>query len=329
MFADIDRHMREWGVGDLSVGKHVKAVAQSFYAQAGAAEPALAAGDAATLAPILARNVYEAAPSAASGAADLAAYLIDQAAWLDGLPGAALLAGEATFRPAEVTLAAGRDGLTLGPGVLTYRPSPLVREWRRWFVRRPRRIGAERGGTSACPPPGEAALSDKPELSRPSRSTGCRRTGSPSRSRPRRTSARVWRARFDLVALDALEAEGIVRPLPERSLIEVEGRLRASAGAALRRHPGSGARGDRHRVPRVFARGRRDRGGGRDRPRGRAARAARGAGARLGEIVAEELSLALDPYPRAPGADAVLAEVNTGAEDQAGVFAPLAALRRH
>jgi cytochrome b pre-mRNA-processing protein 3 len=101
MFADIDRHMREWGVGDLSVGKRVKAVAQSFYAQAGAAEPALVAGDAATLAPILARNVYEAAPSAASGAAGLAAYLIDQAAWLDGLPGAALLAGEATFRPAE------------------------------------------------------------------------------------------------------------------------------------------------------------------------------------------------------------------------------------
>jgi hypothetical protein len=76
-------------------------LAQSFYAQAGVAEPALATGDAATLAPILARNVYEAAPSAASGAADLAAYLIDQAAWLDGLPGAALLAGEATFRPAE------------------------------------------------------------------------------------------------------------------------------------------------------------------------------------------------------------------------------------
>ena len=54
MFADIDRHMREWGVGDLSVGKRVKAVAQSFYAQAGAAEPALTTGDAAALVPVLA-----------------------------------------------------------------------------------------------------------------------------------------------------------------------------------------------------------------------------------------------------------------------------------
>jgi cytochrome b pre-mRNA-processing protein 3 len=100
MFADIDRHMREWGVGDLSVGKRVKAVAQSFYAQAGAAEPALAARDAAALAPVLARNVYEADPVATSRAGDLAAYLLGQVAWLDGLPGEVLLAGEATFRPA-------------------------------------------------------------------------------------------------------------------------------------------------------------------------------------------------------------------------------------
>jgi cytochrome b pre-mRNA-processing protein 3 len=99
MFADIDRHMREWGVGDLSVGKRVKAVAQSFYAQAGAAEPALAARDADALAPVLARNVYEADPGAPSRAGDLAAYLLAQAAWHAALPGAALLAGEATFRP--------------------------------------------------------------------------------------------------------------------------------------------------------------------------------------------------------------------------------------
>jgi cytochrome b pre-mRNA-processing protein 3 len=101
MFADVDRHMREWGVGDLSVGKRVKAVARSFYAQAGAAEPALASGDAAALVPLLARNVYEADPTAVPRAGELAAYILEQAAWLDGLPAAALLAGEATFRSAE------------------------------------------------------------------------------------------------------------------------------------------------------------------------------------------------------------------------------------
>jgi uncharacterized metal-binding protein YceD (DUF177 family) len=44
----------------------------------------------------------------------------------------------------------------------------------------------------------------------------------------------------------------------------------------------------------------------------------------LGEAVAEQLALALDPYPRAPGA-----ELPPEAQDgQAGAFAALAALRR-
>lgn len=50
----------------------------------------------------------------------------------------------------------------------------------------------------------------------------------------------------------------------------------------------------------------------------------------LGEVLAEELSLALDPYPRAPGADEHLAAFGG---DQTGAarspFAGLAGLRRH
>jgi uncharacterized metal-binding protein YceD (DUF177 family) len=46
--------------------------------------------------------------------------------------------------------------------------------------------------------------------------------------------------------------------------------------------------------------------------------------AELGEVVAEQLALALDPYPRAPGA-ALPAEAT---DEQAGAFAALAALRR-
>ena len=45
----------------------------------------------------------------------------------------------------------------------------------------------------------------------------------------------------------------------------------------------------------------------------------------LGEIVAEELSLALDPYPRSPAADARMAELGEG-EDGAA-HGPFAALR--
>jgi uncharacterized metal-binding protein YceD (DUF177 family) len=48
----------------------------------------------------------------------------------------------------------------------------------------------------------------------------------------------------------------------------------------------------------------------------------------LGEIVAEELALALDPYPRAPGADAELATVQRELRIE-GPFAALAALRRN
>ena len=45
MFEDLDRHLREWGVGDLSVGKQVKKLAQSFLGRAAALDPLLAGGD--------------------------------------------------------------------------------------------------------------------------------------------------------------------------------------------------------------------------------------------------------------------------------------------
>lgn len=52
----------------------------------------------------------------------------------------------------------------------------------------------------------------------------------------------------------------------------------------------------------------------------------------LGEIAAEELSLALDPYPHAPGAEEALAELRRREEqgdESAGRFGALAALRKH
>jgi hypothetical protein len=49
----------------------------------------------------------------------------------------------------------------------------------------------------------------------------------------------------------------------------------------------------------------------------------------LGEVAAEEMAVALDPYPRAPDADAVLAEVAArAAEEDRGPFAVLAPLHR-
>jgi uncharacterized metal-binding protein YceD (DUF177 family) len=47
----------------------------------------------------------------------------------------------------------------------------------------------------------------------------------------------------------------------------------------------------------------------------------------LGEAVAETLSLALDPYPRAPDAEEALRAAGVKSESEAGPFAALAALR--
>ena len=58
LFADIDRNLREMGVGDLSVGKKVKAIAESFRARTAAVESALAAADREAVATLLLRNLY-------------------------------------------------------------------------------------------------------------------------------------------------------------------------------------------------------------------------------------------------------------------------------
>jgi cytochrome b pre-mRNA-processing protein 3 len=58
MFADLDAGLRELGVGDLSVGRHVKRYAGYFYARAAALDQALAAGDPAGLRTMLKANVY-------------------------------------------------------------------------------------------------------------------------------------------------------------------------------------------------------------------------------------------------------------------------------
>ena len=67
MFADMDRSLREMGVGDLSVGKHVKHLAQTFLARAEALERPLEAGDAAAMVPVLQRNVYRDCPAPEPG----------------------------------------------------------------------------------------------------------------------------------------------------------------------------------------------------------------------------------------------------------------------
>lgn len=91
-FADMDRSLREMGVGDLSVGKKVRRMAEAFYGRVTAYERAFAEGDDAMKA-ALARNVFP------DGAPDHAVdRLLDEISRLrkalSAAPAERLLAGE-------------------------------------------------------------------------------------------------------------------------------------------------------------------------------------------------------------------------------------------
>ncbi|MEN8723132.1 MAG: ubiquinol-cytochrome C chaperone family protein [Alphaproteobacteria bacterium] len=58
MFDDMDRALREMGVGDLSVGKKIKKMAHAFYGRVDAYGKALDTGDRAALIEALQRNLY-------------------------------------------------------------------------------------------------------------------------------------------------------------------------------------------------------------------------------------------------------------------------------
>lgn len=111
MFDDMDLNLREMGVGDLSVGKRVKAMARAFYGRYKAYDAALDAEGArgpasdspdssATLEAALGRNVYGPHEPDRARLARLAAYVRAAEASLAGQPSESLLAGEVAFVPA-------------------------------------------------------------------------------------------------------------------------------------------------------------------------------------------------------------------------------------
>jgi cytochrome b pre-mRNA-processing protein 3 len=92
LFADMDRSLREMGVGDLSVGKKVRRMAEAFYGRVTAYERALAEGDDAMKA-ALARNVFpDGAPDQALDR--LLAEIARLRGALSAAPAERLLAGE-------------------------------------------------------------------------------------------------------------------------------------------------------------------------------------------------------------------------------------------
>ena len=89
IFAHFDRTLREMGVGDTSVPKRMKTLAEAFLGRRAAYDAALGEGDAALAAAVL-RNVYSARPDGDArivrAARQLAAYVVATGAALDRAP---------------------------------------------------------------------------------------------------------------------------------------------------------------------------------------------------------------------------------------------------
>lgn len=100
MFADMDRNLREMGVGDLGIAPKVKAMVRAFYGRVAAYEAGLDAAEETVLAEALKRNLYRGVAPAEDHVRAMAAYVRKQAAFLDGQPTEELLAGTVRFAAA-------------------------------------------------------------------------------------------------------------------------------------------------------------------------------------------------------------------------------------
>lgn len=111
MFADMDQNLRRLGVGDLGVGKRVKAMAAAFYGRVIAYEEGLN-GDDRVLGAALRRNLFRASDCGDEEVLAMARYMRRQAAALDACDLDSLVAGELGFCPLED--AGGAEALSPG-----------------------------------------------------------------------------------------------------------------------------------------------------------------------------------------------------------------------
>jgi len=99
MFVDMDRGLREMGTGDLSVGRHVKRMAQGFYGRIRAYQDGLEREDDAVLSGALRRNLYGTVGESAAALGAMVDYIRFAADRLALQPATALLDGDVQFPP--------------------------------------------------------------------------------------------------------------------------------------------------------------------------------------------------------------------------------------
>ena len=96
MFLDMENNLREMGVGDLSVGRQVKAMVASFYGRIAAYDDGLTNDDDA-LVGALSRNLYRNATPAPTAIRQMAEYLRREAEIVTTLPLESLMRGAFAF----------------------------------------------------------------------------------------------------------------------------------------------------------------------------------------------------------------------------------------
>jgi len=98
MFADMDRSLREMGVGDLKVGRRVKVMVKAFYGRAAAYEEALnEPGDGVAMATAVRRNIFGTVEPDETCVAAMVGYVKRAAASLDAQPDGPMLSGKVDF----------------------------------------------------------------------------------------------------------------------------------------------------------------------------------------------------------------------------------------
>jgi len=102
MFSDMDINLREMGVGDLSVGRRVRAMWEAFHGRSSAYTAAAETDDIVGLEMALTRNVWRGAVPPPGAAAALARLVLAQTGSLAEQPLTALAAGGVRFMPAKV-----------------------------------------------------------------------------------------------------------------------------------------------------------------------------------------------------------------------------------
>ncbi len=114
MFRDMDRNLREMGVGDLAVPKHMKRMMKGFNGRANSYQAAMRSEDPAELLAALQRNLYGTIETPDAGKVGImAVYMHETVTWLKTQPWEQLAEGHIEFKAIENEESEdGRDSVT-------------------------------------------------------------------------------------------------------------------------------------------------------------------------------------------------------------------------